>query len=80
MKKAELNTKQVNFELDEDEIEMVSELIRLESAKKGKLAKARFMGGMIREKHCTAFPSKWDDEGNYIPRLEKLHKQFSISA
>jgi len=77
MKIAELNTKQINFELDEDEIEMLQELIKLESARKGRINRSRFGGLMLREKHCQSFPHKWDEDGNYIPRLTKLEKMMT---
>ena len=68
---AELNKRQVNFELDEDEQQMLIELIALESARSGHTSRSKYGGKMIREKHSKEFPGMWDGEF-YKPRLNKL--------
>lgn len=68
---SELNKKQIAFELDEDEIEMLIQLIDLEQAKRGKVTRSDFGGEMIRTFHRKEFPQMWDDL-YYKPRLQKI--------
>lgn len=68
---ADLNKKQVNFELDEDEINMLEELLALEGAKRGRVTRSDYGGNLIREQHRKEFPSAWDG-CYYKPRLAKL--------